>query len=561
MKQLILLLLTTLALLSHKPATAQAVLNEIYSDPGSGNHEFFELYNTSISGKPVSMDNYFMVVYYENGPNEKGFYVLDFPNLSVGPKGYFTGASQVPFNYQGNNNSKAADFSWNDPQLGAKFGYLKKYTLSNDNSIPDSLKTYTPTPITSNLNDLFYKRTGNGASYSIMVYQNGELVNLFFAGTGGAIAVPQHILAMPPLTVDLVTKDANSSFTVDFKTLAGKPVEGVIENAGSDNGFIRNRDGLCNYWGKSSANVKHTPDGTNGGGAGIAGALSITSHLYPGASPSDSAFISYNIISGPIELFPVNLQVYLDNGVTEGQLDSADVFVGQNTETVLTDGGFSTKYLPPTQDLLLIAETSIGCLDQIMHLVPPEKIVYTVLPVNIIKLNATKKGGQTSVEWTVDENKAVKNFEVQKSNDGHQFTTVGVVNSSPHNNTASYNFNIANQESQKLYFRLKLVQKNNNSSYSKVVMASVENAISQSTLRVLQNPVKHQLVMLYTTSIEEAMILSVYTTAGIQVKSEIIKMHKGNNQFAIAVSALPAGTYIVQMAGVQNRQTNKFIKQ
>lgn len=551
MKQLNLLLLMALTVFSYQTTSAQAVLNEIYSDPGSGNHEFFELYNTSISGKPVSMDNYTLVAYYENGPQEKGFYVLDFPNLSVGPKGFFSGAAQVPFNYQGNTASKAADFSWNDPQLTAKGGYLKKYTLSNG--------TYTPSPIT-NLNDLFYKRTGNGASYSIMVYQNGKQVNAFFAGMGGSIEAPQHIIDMPRLTVDLVTKEADSSFTIDFTKLAGKPVEGVIENAGSDNGFIRNRDGLCNYWGKSSANVKHTPGRSNGGGAGIAGALSITSHIYPGSSITDSAFISYNITSGPLELFPVNLQVYLDNGVTEGQLDSADVFVGQNIETVSTDGGFTTKYMPPTQDLLLIAETSIGCLDQIIHLVPPESIAYTTLPVHITQVEATKTAAHNEVEWTVDENEGVKNFEVQKSYDGRHFTTVGTVASTTQTNTATYHFKTITEAAQNIYYRIKLVEKDNDFSFSKVVIAASDNA-HPTKLGLLQNPVRNQLVLQFASVTDEASVLAVYNMAGIKVKSETLKTQKGSNQFGIAVDALPAGTYIVHMSGAQQVRTTKFIKQ
>ena len=36
---------------------AQTVLNEIYTDPGAGNSEFFELYNTSPSGTPENLDN------------------------------------------------------------------------------------------------------------------------------------------------------------------------------------------------------------------------------------------------------------------------------------------------------------------------------------------------------------------------------------------------------------------------------------------------------------------------------------------------------------------------
>src|SRR5687767_9855355 len=131
---------------------AQVVLNEIYADPSSGNKEFFEFYNINTSNTPASVDNYTVVSYFEEG-SKKGFYVLDLPNLFVGSKGYFVGASSIPFNYQGNLNSTGADFSWNDPNLSLNYGYMKKW-VSTGNSAADGNRNYDEEVLPADFNDL-----------------------------------------------------------------------------------------------------------------------------------------------------------------------------------------------------------------------------------------------------------------------------------------------------------------------------------------------------------------------------------------------------------------------
>jgi hypothetical protein len=64
-----------LAIMITLSADAQAVLHEIYAYPSVGNHEFFELYTTSASQVPVSVDGYKLISYYEsNCPKE--FYIF-----------------------------------------------------------------------------------------------------------------------------------------------------------------------------------------------------------------------------------------------------------------------------------------------------------------------------------------------------------------------------------------------------------------------------------------------------------------------------------------------------
>ena len=76
MKKILLLTLSTGFVLVSR---SQVVFNEVYARPNAGHNEFFELYNTSTSSSPISLDDYTIVTYFEN-PKEQGFYVMDLPN-------------------------------------------------------------------------------------------------------------------------------------------------------------------------------------------------------------------------------------------------------------------------------------------------------------------------------------------------------------------------------------------------------------------------------------------------------------------------------------------------
>jgi hypothetical protein len=540
------------------PACCQAVLNEIYSDPGKDNQEFFELYNTSTSTTPVSMDDYTVVTYYENGPKEKGFYVLDLPNLLTGPKGYFVGAAALPFNYQGNTGSLAANFSWNDPLLTAKFGYLKQWQLTGPANVPDSQKTYTPGTIPSGFNDLFNKRNGAGASYCTFVYQNGKLVNAFFGGVGGVTQVPAFILSMPPLKVDILTAGGvPNSFTINFNSYQNGYIESVVETTGSDNGFIRTRDGLCGSWDKSSANVFHTPGAMNASAVGAVGSLTIDTHLAISNIPTTPSFINYNITKGPLQMFPVNLQVYLDNGTTPGQLDAGDVFVEQNTETVLSDGPFKTDYMPQKQSILLVAETSLGCLDQVLYLQPPPDAVGITLPVKITLLAAKKENKNVILQWQVADNEKGSYFDVQRSIDGKSFTSIGTVLSTPNTGLGTYVFTDKDVNT-KAYYRLRIQHISSEVDYSKTV--SITEVLNEK-LALLQNPVEHSISFTYTTPDQGSIKANIYNTAGRLMYNGTYQSMPGANTLTIANNMqLTQGVYVLEVIGNKGRSTITFLK-
>src|SRR5688500_10707749 len=174
MKKIFTLICLSIALFSD--LRSQVVLNEIYTSPGGGKSEFFELFNSGTESTPLSVDGFSIVTYFEQG-SAKGFYVLDLPSLFINPRGFFVGSSSVPFNYQGTTNSSASNFSWNSPTLTSTSGYLKKWIMTGSDA-SDGNAFYNEATIPANFNDLFYDNSG-AANYSIFVFKNGVLINSF----------------------------------------------------------------------------------------------------------------------------------------------------------------------------------------------------------------------------------------------------------------------------------------------------------------------------------------------------------------------------------------------
>lgn len=538
------------------PMQAQVVLNEIYADPGAGNHEFFEFYNINTSNTPVSVDDYSIITYFEEG-SKKGFYVLDLPNLFVASKGYFVGSSSIPFNYQGNLNSTGSNFSWNDPNLPLNYGYIKKW-VANGNSASDGNKNYDEEILPVNFNDFFKRRSGGGASYNAFVFKNGKFVNSFFGGTGGATNMPSFITTMPVFKLETVTAADTKTSTINFNSLKNKTIEYVTQDIGSDNGFMKTRDGFCGTWTKSSSTAFHTPQATNGSSnTGDNSTLTLDVHLYNGATIADPSFVVYNITAGSTGAFPVELQVYLDNGSIPGGLDSQDEFVKVEEEQTVTDGPFTT-YLPSHKDVLIIAKTDAGCIDQIAFAENPLAGII-LLPVKFLSLQGSLSNNAV-ITWSVAENESGKNFQVEKSFDGKNFEPAGVVLNTTKTGSESYSYK--EPKGNYSYYRIKVENKDHSIGYSKIILLNTNAENTIGTIQLLQNPVVSALKFKYQSPGNQINTVNIYTITGTRLFTTKVPTHKGYNTFSFDLNSnMAQGTYILELISGTQRFSAKFLNQ
>jgi len=528
---------------------SQVVLNEVYPEPANGKSEFFELYNTSISGSPQSMDDYTLVTFFET-PGEKGFYVMDLPDLPVSPKGFFVGASSLPFSYQGVTNSTAADFSWNSAAFTSNSGYVKKWKYQSNNLLDGSLY-YDEVSLPSNFNDFFPRRTGVGSTFTIFLYKNGILINAACLGTGGTNDVLPSVISMPSLFVDM--SGLSPDFTIDFSNYNSVPVESVSQDAGSDNGYIRERDGLCGGWTKSSSQVQHTPQLSNGNVDGSLGTVSATAIIQKGTAQTGSSFI-YDVIAAPSSTFPIQLQVYKDNGSTILSLDGGDEYVESNVETVLSDGPFTTIFTPYDVNMLLVIKTNAGCIDKVIY-----SLNDGILPVKLVYFHGNLYGDITKLEWGIAQNEAAKFFEVQTSTDGVNFITAASVNSSGKHGQDQYNYSMP-ASAKKSHYRLKIVGIDQAVKYSRIISVGYNDG--KNNFSILQNPVTDVLKLQLNSISNQPVDIKVYDITGRLRFEEKLIISEGHNLVSLQkTNGLGRGTYIVEVNSSNEKFVEKFIKQ
>ena len=518
---------------------SQAVLNEIYPQPGNGNQEFFELYNENNSLE--YLDNYTIVAYYEEAGGKTGFYILDLPNDSVAAHGYYVGAAQTPFNIQGQSGI-AANFSWNSMPAG---GSLTKWEKNGS--------SYTSVSVPANLNDLFVKIVGSGGVFHVFLFKNGILVNGLIAGFSSTV-LPAYIKSMPDLPIDML--GSSPDFTIKFNSIADNSLEYLTNSAGTNNGYYRSSDGLCGDWLKSDQPGQHTPGLTNGTASNLASQLSIAAVISQYQGDPTKALLTYNITAGPAGAFPVVVEVYADLGIS-GQWDINDAII--DVRTIASPAAGSQDIILSSWDVsvIIVLKSASDCYNRNIAIAN----YWSILPVQLVSFQGNmNKNNEVTLQWRVENNETTDQFEVQRSFDGKEFNTIGLVFGSEKQGTEDYMF-YETIKADKVLYRLKMIDKANNANYSKILVFT-SAAVTNNNIKIIGNPVKEKLTFSYTSSGTATAEVKVYDMSGRMVMKNKVSALEGSNTVSLTLdSAFNPGMYVVEVGSGANRLSSKFIKQ
>ena len=522
---------------------SQAVLNEIYPQPGNGYHEFFELYNENNS--PECVDNYTLVAYYEEPVGKSGFYILDLPNDTIAAHGYYVCASQSPFDIQGQL-GLTANSNWNS--LGSCGGLTK---WENTGS------SYTQVPVPANLNDLFVKITGSGGVFHVFLYKNGLLVNGLIAGFSSTV-IPSYLKSLPNLPVNMSC--GSPDFTIDFNSIPDNSIEYLSNSAGTNNGYYRSSDGLCGDWLKSDQPGQHTPGYTNGLAANLnpANQVSISAVVSQYSGDPTKALLTYNITAGPAGAFPIIVEVYADNGIA-GQLDLNDALIDSRTISSIAAG--AQDIILPSWDtqVIIVIKSASDCYNKSLVV----GNYWSVLPVQLVSfqgnVNASNK---ISLQWEVSNNKTADQFEVQRSYDGKDFKTVGIVFSSEKMDTENYMFYETISSFDKVMYRLKMIDKSGHINYSRALVFQNKLTTTNSNIKILGNPVTDQLTFNYTAFTSRSIDVRIYDMTGRVLMTNKMNSLEGNNMISFSLdSTFKPSMYVVEVSNGTDIQKAKFVKQ
>ena len=147
----------------------------------------------------------------------------------------------------------------------------------------------------------------------------------------------------------------------------------------------------------------------------------------------------------------------------------------------------------------------------------------------ITDFKGTGNGNTVLLNWKVQDNQQARFFEIQKSNNGVNFTSIGQVSRQElSTEVPAYSFQLVAEKAQ-MYYRVKLFNADNTVSYSPVYRNSKQSAGNNHQVLVYPNPAKSSLYIQVESRENTTVKLKLYNTAGLQVASKVTVVQKGIN--------------------------------
>jgi len=189
--------------------------------------------------------------------------------------------------------------------------------------------------------------------------------------------------------------------------------------------------------------------------------------------------------------------------------------------------------------------------------------LFGVLPVHLLQFSGSINNAAVQLQWESEQETSFSHFNIQRSLDGINFTTIGKINANGNNNRNNYNYTdneIKNQQVSKAFYRLQLMDKNGSNTYSKVLTFNFNKAITGIT--TFPNPAIQSLNISFTNSKAGAISISINDMRGVVVKKQTENISSGIASLNIDINNLASGTYIAVLTNAEGVLVQqKFIKQ
>lgn len=186
------------------------------------------------------------------------------------------------------------------------------------------------------------------------------------------------------------------------------------------------------------------------------------------------------------------------------------------------------------------------------------------LPVTLTSFTGKKEGNNNILSWTTANELNNKGFEVLRSADGTNFSSIGFEASKNNTTTSATSYNFVDEKALAgtNYYQLKQIDKDGKSTLSNVVvLKSATRKLEIST--VYPNPANDKLNAVISSDKEEKITVSITDLAGKVVSSQQVSTTNGSTNVFFNLQGLSKGTYLLRLTSTKNNeiQIEKFVKQ
>ena len=175
------------------------------------------------------------------------------------------------------------------------------------------------------------------------------------------------------------------------------------------------------------------------------------------------------------------------------------------------------------------------------------------LPATGMQLNAALNGNDVQLNWKTASEINTKEFQIERSSDGINFSVVGTKaamgNSVVESNYAHTDFNM---QAPVYYYRLRLLDEDGSYKFSNI--AVVRKAGSIKGVRVFPNPAVSNMSVEFS-NVKGAYLISLYNMGGQEVASQRAVVQYNVQYVNVNRNNLPAGTYIMKIMNTENGES------
>jgi hypothetical protein len=184
----------------------------------------------------------------------------------------------------------------------------------------------------------------------------------------------------------------------------------------------------------------------------------------------------------------------------------------------------------------------------------------TSLPVQFKSFTATKGNDVVNLKWATASESNNKGFEIQRSINGAKYQTVGFVNGSGNSNVVkAYSFADSHETSGNICYRLKQIDFNGTTEFSK--MACVNVLLDKSTaVFTTPNPFNGSLHIKYNSVTEGIAHIQIIDMLGKSHQNTNMIVNKGENTLTLDTDALPVGIYFIRVNIGNEVTTQRIVK-
>jgi hypothetical protein len=183
------------------------------------------------------------------------------------------------------------------------------------------------------------------------------------------------------------------------------------------------------------------------------------------------------------------------------------------------------------------------------------------LALKFISFQGNETNSTARLSWEVSGNETIKQFELERSTNGTNFTSAATINGNNIAGNESY-FHSEKMIADMVYYRIKMTDKNGVVNYSKTIILK-SNSENYNGLKIINNPVPEDRLSLEYTSIRSGQTnLRVMDMLGRVRVKQVINSNEGSNLVNVLLpSALEPGVYVAEINAGTEHFTAKFIRQ